>query len=207
MEEKPQADNLAELLDYFDENDSYLGTVPRKEVHAKGLTNRHVAFYLVNSNNELLLQLRAKDKSVNADQWDKPGGHVSSGEDYSPKELLEEACYEIENIEVKVVSPEEFDSAIVDSDLTKTVVITEIDYQRNYPARRVKKDGTEKIETIHLKSFKARYDGPVNPQPGEVQKLNCFSRLQLEQDIAKDPMKYGHDLKDALNRFGDKIFS
>ncbi len=205
--DNPKADNLAESLDYFDEEERYLGRAPRKEVHEKDLINRHVAFLVLNQKGGLLLQLRARDKKDNPNTWDKPGGHVPSGEDYSAKEILEEVCHNVLGTVVRMVSLPQLKCESAKADLKNTIVLAELAHIKNYTSRRVKIDGSERIEHAHLKVYVGRYDGEVRPQPGEVQAVRWFSQQRLEREMAANPSRFGNDIKDLLARFGTSIFA
>jgi len=204
---EPQADNHAESLDYFDEEERYLGRAPRKEVHEKGLINRHVAFLVLNQKGELLLQLRTEDKKDNPNTWDKPGGHVPSGEDYSAKEILEEVCHGVLGTAFRMVSLPQLKCESAKADLENTIVLAELAHIKNYISRRVKIDGSERMEKVHLKVYAGRYDGEVQPQPGEVRAVCWFSQQRLEREIAANPSRFGNDIKDLLARFGTSIFA
>ncbi len=206
MGKKLVADKHEEILHFYNSEGEVLGTLPRKEIHQKGLINKHVAYAITNQHGEVLLQLRAKDKSVNANQWDKPGGHIGIGASLT-EEFLEEMCYEILGISAVIVSPDEYASAQQDTDLSKTAVLTKLETVLNYNARRIKQDGSEKVEVIHLELFKGRYDGPTNPQPGEVQQIKPFSRIELEKAIVSSPETIGNDMQDIMKQYADIIFS
>jgi hypothetical protein len=157
-----------ELVDYYDESDMKIGSAPKRFVQHKGLLHRHVAFYVRNKDDELILQQRPKDSKANENQFDKPGGHVSSGEDYSPREFFEEVCHGVLGLDYRIISKAGFRAACEEYDLEKTLILYEGLYQKNYPARRVLHDGSIWIENIHLKSFMGKYHGPVVPRPQEV---------------------------------------
>jgi isopentenyldiphosphate isomerase len=54
----------------------------RDEVHKKGLWHRTVHIWILNSNNELLIQKRSYQKEVYPGLWDiSCAGHLSCGED------------------------------------------------------------------------------------------------------------------------------
>jgi len=206
MSKKHIADDYEEMLQFYDSKGEALGILPRKDIHKKELINKHVAYAITNSRQEILLQLRTKDKSVNANQWDKPGGHVGINASLA-EEFLEEICYNISGINAIIVSPKDYDLVLQNIDLSKTAVLMKLETLLNYNARRIKQDGSEKIEVIHLELFKGRYDGPTCPQPGEVQKIKSFSRNELEEVILNAPRIIGNDMKDIMQKYADVIFS
>lgn len=75
--------NRMEYIDILDNQGNKLGISKSKsEVHHSGLWHRVVHVWFLNSNNEILLQHRSKEKEVFPNVWDvSVGGHVSKGED------------------------------------------------------------------------------------------------------------------------------
>lgn len=204
-DDRGQADDVSELLNYYDAEGKLLGTLPRKEIHARRLINRHEAFYVTNSQNELLIQLRSAKKELNPGLWDKPGGHVPGGKHYSLSEIAEEACYGL-GVKVILLPRGDFRRAVEAIDLSRTIVLTSLEETLNYAARRIMLDGSEEIERIHLNSFVGRYDGPTARQPAEVQRLKWVNRQKLEAAIRADPKAYTYDLRDMLARKAEEIF-
>lgn len=88
-----------EIFDVVNDQDQVIEQAPRSVVHAQNLLHRAVSIFVLNSEGELLLQLRSDSK----DQY--PGcytssasGHVDSGEDYrgaAVRELKEELALEV----------------------------------------------------------------------------------------------------------------
>jgi len=72
-----------ELIDIYNEdNESLDAQIMKSEAHKKGLWHRTAHIWIYNSNGEMLLQLRAKNKEFYPDMWDiSVAGHVSLGED------------------------------------------------------------------------------------------------------------------------------
>jgi len=76
---------MEELLDIVNKDNQPTGEVKnRTEVHTNGLWHRIVQVYFFRQSGsglEFLVQLRSKDKDVDAGKWDtRFGGHVLSGE-------------------------------------------------------------------------------------------------------------------------------
>jgi isopentenyl-diphosphate Delta-isomerase len=65
-----------------DENNNPLGfTKPKSEVHRDGDWHRAVHVWIVNKNNEVLVQKRSATKTLSPNLWDlSMGGHISAGE-------------------------------------------------------------------------------------------------------------------------------
>lgn len=83
-----------EYIDVVNDRDKVIGKASYKDIYRKLLTHRIVHILVFNKKGEMLLQLRAKDRSFCPLHWStSAGGHVRSGE--SPKqaakrELVEE---------------------------------------------------------------------------------------------------------------------
>ncbi len=80
-----------ELIDIYDENNKSLGVSKMKsEAHRNGLWHRAAHIWIYNSNKEILLQLRTKNKELYPDMWDiSAAGHVSAGEEPAISALRE----------------------------------------------------------------------------------------------------------------------
>lgn len=86
---------MEEVIDILDEVEQRTGEVRTySEVHAKGLRHRTVHIWFLNSNKQLLLQKRSKNKITHPGCWDiSVAGHVSAGEttiEAAQKETREE---------------------------------------------------------------------------------------------------------------------
>lgn len=73
---------MEEYFDVLSENGEYTGRIEsRDECHKKGYWHKAVALYIINSNNQVLLQKRSSKKKLWPNLWDiSAGGHVVSGE-------------------------------------------------------------------------------------------------------------------------------
>lgn len=86
---------MTEWLDIVDESDRVVGRARREDCHGDpSLVHRVVHILVVNGADELLLQLRGKNKRIQPDKWDTSvGGHLEEGEGYEEgavRELREE---------------------------------------------------------------------------------------------------------------------
>ncbi|MCL2540621.1 MAG: NUDIX domain-containing protein [Firmicutes bacterium] len=75
-----------ELLDVFDKNGKFVGTMTREEAHKEnaGVYHKPVHIWFVNSEGggSMLVQKRASTKKQYPSKWDIPSaGHVDAGED------------------------------------------------------------------------------------------------------------------------------
>ena len=72
---------MKEYIDIVDENNVITGKIEDKqEIHKKGIWHREIGCWIMNNNNELLLQKRAISKSHGAGKWDITGGHIKTSE-------------------------------------------------------------------------------------------------------------------------------
>ena len=72
-------------MEYFDvltETGEYEGRIESRDIcHEKGLWHKAVAMFMINSNDEVLLQKRSASKKLWPNMWDiTAGGHVLAGE-------------------------------------------------------------------------------------------------------------------------------
>ncbi len=84
-----------ECIDIFDENNNPIGKVKEKQqAHEDGEFHRTAHVWIINDNNELLLQKRSATKKSHPNCWDISGaGHIRAGEsviDGTIRELKEE---------------------------------------------------------------------------------------------------------------------
>lgn len=95
-----------ELLDVLDENGNKTGEVEeRSEVYRKGLWHRSSHIWIINDNNELLVQRRNPYKATFPNLWAiSVAGHVDSGEtslDTAIRELKEEVNLDVDPNELE----------------------------------------------------------------------------------------------------------
>lgn len=88
-----------EIIDICNENNEIIETSLRTEAHKKGLWHRTSHVWIYNSQKEIFLQLRAKEKKFFPDMWDLAvAGHITTGElpdEVALRETLEEIGLEI----------------------------------------------------------------------------------------------------------------
>ncbi|EGC38112.1 hypothetical protein DICPUDRAFT_46012 [Dictyostelium purpureum] len=86
---------MVEYIDVCDEKGNQLGySLPRAEIHQKGLYHRVVHVWIVDSNGMVLIQKRTASKDSYPSMWDKScAGHIEAGmgsKETAVKELSEE---------------------------------------------------------------------------------------------------------------------
>lgn len=102
-----------DILPVVDENDTVIGSAPRREVHARALRHRAVHAVVVNKAGQVLLQKRSSRKDSHPGWWDiSMGGHVDAGEEYDAaarREMREELGIHsavLEHIATRIAAPE-----------------------------------------------------------------------------------------------------
>lgn len=92
-----------EIFDVCDFNDQVIGQAPRSVVHRDKLLHRAVHVFVLNSRNELLVQVRSATKDEFPHCYtSSASGHLSTGEGYQ-----ESAVRELEE-EIGIAAPLEF---------------------------------------------------------------------------------------------------
>jgi isopentenyldiphosphate isomerase len=146
-----------ELIDILDENGNFTGKALKSEANEKGLWHQAAHLWVYNSQNEILLQLRAPQKKLFPDLWDTAAaGHVSAGEDILTAMLRE--------------TDEEIGLRLEESDLTKLGVW------------KVKQEVPEQnmlnFEFVH--AYLARYDGPLDALKLQEEEVSTIKYMSLD---------------------------
>lgn len=85
---------MDELLEIYDENNNDLNYQEKRSIiHEKGLFHREVCIFVLNNNNELLIQKRSATKKNKPNIWGLCAGHIDAGEteiEAALRELKEE---------------------------------------------------------------------------------------------------------------------
>ena len=81
---------MDELIDIFDENQKFIKKEMKSVAHAKGDWHKSIHAYLINDNNEIIIQKRSADKELYPNIWDVSfAGHVGAGEDTTTSAIRE----------------------------------------------------------------------------------------------------------------------
>jgi isopentenyldiphosphate isomerase len=157
-----------ELIDICDENNNFINIQRMKSgAHRDGLWHRAIHVWIYNSQGEILLNLRAKDKSYFPDVWDILGGHVSAGEEpiiSALREIGEEVGLKVERDDLEFI--------FVD----KTNV-----YYENI-----------KNNEFHYVYF-SKFDGNMDQlkiQEEEIQEIKFIPAGKIEEELKTNPDKY-----------------
>ena len=72
---------MKEIIDEYNSRGEKIGVIDKDIAHEKGLWHKSVHVWLINSNNEILLQYRCAEKKLYPNTWDCYfAGHISTGE-------------------------------------------------------------------------------------------------------------------------------
>lgn len=143
-----------EFLDIVNENDEVIGQASYQEIYDKLHSHRIVHILIFNNDGKMALQLRSKNKSFCPGHWSTSvGGHVQAGESY------EQAALREMKEEIGVEATFDF--------LAKDLYI---DAARN---------NFQKF----LSTFKTIYEGPLDINPGEVERVEFFSLKEIQEMI------------------------
>ena len=98
-----------EYIDIFDENNNPIGEIKEKtKAHDDGNFHRTAHIWIINDENELLLQKRSASKKSHPNCWDISGaGHIRAGESVlegATRELKEELGVEVEENELQYIA-------------------------------------------------------------------------------------------------------
>ncbi len=70
-----------ELIDWYDKKGNHKGIIDKAIAHKKGLWHKSIHVWIINDNNEVLLQKRCSSKSFYPNYWDCSfSGHVGESE-------------------------------------------------------------------------------------------------------------------------------
>ncbi len=150
-----------EKLDVLDENGTATGIIKdRSEVHRDGDWHRAVHVWIVNGQNEILLQKRSSEIDLFKNLWDiSLAGHVQSGEksrEAAKRELREELNIKARDDELKFV--ETYQSRLKDGADQDNQFCDVYLLRREIDLRKIKKQKKEVAATAFfpIKEFKER---------------------------------------------------
>lgn len=162
-----------EILDIVDDNDTVIGQATYEEVHAKKLTHHVAIGFLFNEKNEILLQLRSKNKSAYPSYWSiSMGGHIHTGESYETAIARETE----EEVGVKAL-PSDF-------------VFKGKGTEREHAGAKV---------FWHL--FELHYDGPIEEQTEEVDAVQFADFATIRNMLDANTEKLHPIMVNALKEF------
>jgi isopentenyl-diphosphate delta-isomerase len=159
-----------------DKNDQVIGYGEKLEVHKKGLLHRAFSIFIFNSRGEILLQKRSSEKYHSPTLWSNACCSHPSAE-----ETMESSAHRRLQEEMGIqCSLEHLFSFIYRAELENSMIEHEVDHV-----------------------FLGRYDGPITPNPKEVEEFKWMKLKDLSRDINQNPDKYTEWLKIILSEILD----
>ena len=154
-----------------DELDNEIGTMEKMAAHLSPNLHRAFSVFIFNADGAMLLQQRADGKYHSSGLWTNACcSHPAPGED-----VRQSAMKRLQEEMGFTVNIQEAFSFIYQANLTNGLVEYEYDHV-----------------------FVGTYNGPIAPEPAEVQDF-CYKTIEdIEQDIINDPDAYTEWFKIAL---------
>lgn len=164
------------LVIVVNEHDEQLGTIEKMEAHEKGVLHRAFSIFLLNDNNELLLQQRADSKYHSAGLWTNTCcSHPMPGENTiqaAHRRLKEELG--------------------IEADLRAAFNFT---YLANVGG------GLTEHEYDHV--YVGRHNGDCNPDPNEVKAYKYLTLPEIAEWIKQEPAAFTEWMKIVFQRFAE----
>lgn len=164
---------MNELVILVDEEDNQIGVEEKLEAHIASKLHRAFSIFCVNSNGELLLQRRARDKYHSGGLWTNTCcSHPRPGETLVQavhRRLFEEMGFDCELREI-------FD------------FIYKVELER----------GLVEHEFDHV--FIGIFDGEPKPDPAEVEEWNFVTVDELREDLVRNPEAYSFWFRKSLEK-------
>lgn len=170
-----------EYIDVLDEKGNKTGEIRSKdEIHAQGLWHRTVHVWFVNFQDEILFQLRSKNKSSYPGLWDASvGGHISSGEGAvatAIRETGEELGVTIEEKDLKCIgtvprSAVMKDGSYIDNEFKDVYVVRTNLLVTSFHADGVEVEKVEFISAETLTEWMENKNPNLFPHPNEYELL------------------------------------
>jgi isopentenyldiphosphate isomerase len=171
-----------EYLDICDSNGKLTGEKKsKKEAHEQGLWHRSVHVWVVNSENEVLIQKRSPFVDNHPNEWDiSAAGHVSAGEDYitsALRETEEELGLQIEPaelIQIGELTQMSERTGYINNEVNPVYIV-----KKDLDIDKIKKQYEEVAEVkfipyLELKDLIERGDASFVPHPEEYKLLFSY---------------------------------
>jgi isopentenyl-diphosphate delta-isomerase len=167
-----------DLVITVDENDVPIGTIDKMEAHRQGVLHRAFSIFLLNDNNELLLQQRAYSKYHSGGLWTNtccshPMPNEGTGE--AAKRRLEE----------------------------ELGVAATLQHIFSFTYKADVGDGLTEHEFDHV--YIGKHNGNCTPNPEEVQAYKYLSLDKVAEWIQQKPEQFTEWMKIVFSRFHEYI--
>ena len=161
-----------------DNDDNIVGYADKFRVHQEGLLHRAFSLFIMNQNNELMLQKRAANKYHSAGLWANTCcSHPLRSEDQQ------------QAIHNRIMFEMGFDCEL--SELFRFTYYAELDHGM--------------IEYELDRVYHGNYEGKPTPNPDEVSDWRWMNIEALKKDLKENPEQYVYWLKEAFDEFYEKI--
>lgn len=160
---------------------------------------------IFNSDGELMVQKRSKNKAHNPGMFDKSiGGHVSYGDTYSHTVMIE-TVQELQTPSIVLNNKKDFDKTLsVLSEYTETIAI--IKHNDSETHRLTKIINGEKIDIlnrVHL--YFGIYNGRTRPVDKEANGVLYYTIEDLVDEMRLAPHMFSYDLSYLINTYKNEI--
>lgn len=147
-----------ELIDIYDENNNSLNIKKtRKEVRENNLWHRTIQVLIYNSNKEIMLQLRNKNKKLFPDLWDfSVAGHIDSGGneiDTAVREIEEEIGLKVKKEELQFYKIKKLNPKYKQYTDNKHVYVFLLKKDIEIKELKIQKEEVQELKWISLNAF------------------------------------------------------
>ena len=170
---------MKEIVDLYNENGKVIGQVEKSEAHKKGLLHKTIHVWILNNNNELLLQKRCEKKDYFPLYWDVSiGGHIESGEsstDCAIREAKEELGLSLSKDDFKYLFTVKEELVYNDINCKEFADVFLVKKDINIKDLKYQKEEVENAKFIKLEEFfKICKSKSVFPHLEEYEKLKNY---------------------------------
>lgn len=200
-----------EYLDTYDENEKYIGTFSRDEVHQKGLWHKTIHCWLYDKNGNIYFQIRKKRKKL----YTTASGHVLAGESLEQgfnREVQEEIGLNLDFKKIKKISTSiwKMDKMEKDGTIIRDRAFSNIyiglydDKKRNFKFDLnevlgvVRVNATDALDLFNgnKDQISATYLDEKNKEKDQIKNITIDDFLVMEHETALT--KYGYILQEII---------
>lgn len=167
-----------ELILLVDRNDNESGYGEKLQVHKDGLLHRAFSIFIFNHKGEMLIQKRYSGKYHSPGLWSNTCcSHQKTGE------TLEQAAHS------RLIHEMGFDTEL--HEVFSFIYRVEFD------------NGLIENEFDHV--FFGHYDGPISPEPSEVEDHRWIPMDELKIEMERNPENFTYWFKDCINKVSEHL--